>query len=153
MLTARQAVPNRVAGLNQGADDYLTKPFSFDELLARMRAVWRRRGVAAEPRVYRAGDLALRPDTHEVTRRDQPLDLTRTEFALLELLLSHPRQVFSRETLLNRVWGYDFAGDTNVVDVAVGRLRDKLGDRARRLIRTVYGVGYTLRPDDDAPLE
>jgi DNA-binding response OmpR family regulator len=153
MLTARKEVPDRVAGLNVGADDYLTKPFSFDELLARMRAVLRRRGVPTEPPVYRAGDLALQPDTHEAYQNDRPLDLTRTEFALLELFMSHPRQVFSRETLLNRVWGYDFVGDTNVVDVAIGRLREKIGDRARRLIRTVYGVGYSFRTDDAEPLE
>src|SRR5579859_7956870 len=153
MLTARKEVSDRVDGLNLGADDYLTKPFSFDELLARMRAVLRRRGQPAEPPVWRAGDLTLKPETHEAYQGGAPLELTPLEFALLELFLSHPRQVFTRETLLNRVWGYDYAGDTNVVDVHVGHLREKIGDRDRRLIRTVYGVGYSFRPDDAEALE
>jgi DNA-binding response OmpR family regulator len=148
MLTARKEVPDRVMGLNLGADDYLTKPFSFDELLARMHAVLRRRGKSIEPTVYRALDLTLKPDTHEAYKNETVLDLTPIEFSLLELLMRHPRRVFTRDTLLNRVWGYDYVGDTNVVDVHVGHLRDKLGDRARRLIRTVYGVGYSFRPDD-----
>jgi DNA-binding response OmpR family regulator len=148
MLTARKDVPDRVTGLNLGADDYVTKPFSFDELLARMRAVLRRRGHPVEPPVLRALDLTLKPETHEAYQADALLDLTPIEFALLELLMRHPRRVFTRETLLNRVWGYDYVGDTNVVDVHVGHLRDKIGDRARRLIRTVYGVGYSFRPDD-----
>jgi DNA-binding response OmpR family regulator len=148
MLTARKDVPDRVTGLNLGADDYLTKPFSFDELLARMHAVLRRRGQASEPAVLRALDLTLKPETHEAYKSDVALDLTPIEFALLELFMRHPRRVFTRETLLNRVWGYDYVGDTNVVDVHVGHLRDKIGDRARRLIHTVYGVGYSFRPDD-----
>ncbi len=148
MLTARKEVPDRVTGLNLGADDYLTKPFSFDELLARMHAVLRRRGKASEAAILRALDLTLKPETHEAYKNDVALDLTPIEFALLELLMRHPRRVFTRETLLNRVWGYDYVGDTNVVDVHVGHLRDKIDDRARRLIRTVYGVGYSFRPDD-----
>jgi len=147
MLTARKEVPDRVMGLNLGADDYLTKPFSFDELLARIRAVLRRRGQASEPSAMHALDLTLKPETHEAYRNDAPLDLTPTEFALLELFMRNPRQVFTRETLLNRVWGYDYVGDTNVVDVHVGHLRDKIGDSERRLIHTVYGVGYSFRPD------
>jgi DNA-binding response OmpR family regulator len=148
MLTARKEVPDRVTGLNLGADDYLTKPFSFDELLARIRAVLRRRGQSSEPPILRALDLALQPETHEAYKNDVSLELTPIEFALLELFMRHPRRVFTRETLLNRVWGYDYVGDTNVVDVHVGHLRDKIGDRARRLIHTVYGVGYSFRPDD-----
>ena len=147
MLTARKEVPDRVKGLDLGADDYLTKPFSFDELLARMRAVLRRRGRAGEPPVLRALDLALQPDTHEAYRDNAPLDLTPLEFALLETFMRYPRRVFTREALLTRVWGYDYAGDANVVDVHVGHLRDKIGDRERRLIRTVYGVGYSFRLD------
>jgi DNA-binding response OmpR family regulator len=148
MLTARKDVPDRVTGLNLGADDYLTKPFSFDELLARIRAVLRRRGQVSESPILRALDLALKPETHEAYKADGPLDLTPLEFTLLELFMRHPRRVFIRETLLNRVWGYDYVGDTNVVDVHVGHLRDKLGDHTRRLIHTVYGVGYSFRPDE-----
>jgi DNA-binding response OmpR family regulator len=148
MLTARKDVPDRITGLNLGADDYLTKPFSFDELLARIQAILRRRGQAGESPVLRALDLTLKPETHEAYKADTPLDLTPLEFTLLELFMRHPRRVFTRETLLNRVWGYDYVGDTNVVDVHVGHLRTKLGDHARRLIRTVYGVGYSFRPDE-----
>lgn len=147
MLTARKEVPDRVAGLNLGADDYLTKPFSFDELLARIGAVLRRRGQSIEPPVLRALGLTLKSETHEAYQNDRQLDLTPLEFALLELFMRQPRRVFTRETLLNRVWGYDYVGDTNVVDVHVGHLRDKIGDHERRLIRTVYGVGYSFRPD------
>lgn len=148
MLTARKEVPDRVTGLNLGADDYLTKPFSFDELLARMHAVLRRRGKSNEQQVLRALDLTLTPETHEAYRNNMALALTPIEFALLELFMRNPRRVFTRETLLNRVWGYDYVGDTNAVDVHVGHLRDKIGDNERRLIRTVYGVGYSFRPDD-----
>jgi DNA-binding response OmpR family regulator len=148
MLTARKEVPDRVMGLNLGADDYLTKPFSFDELLARIHAVLRRRGHSTEPQVLHAADLTLNPDAHEAHLKDAALDLTPIEFTLLETFMRNPRRVFTRETLLNRVWGYDYAGDTNVVDVHVGHLRDKIGDRQRRLIRTVYGLGYSFRPDD-----
>jgi DNA-binding response OmpR family regulator len=148
MLTARKEVPDRVTGLNLGADDYITKPFSFDELLARIQAVLRRRGQAMKPEVLRTLDLMLNPETHEVYHHNEPLDLTPIEFTLLELFLSNPRRVFTRDTLLNRVWGYDYTGDTNVVDVHIGHLRDKIGDNEHHLIRTVYGVGYSFRPDD-----
>jgi DNA-binding response OmpR family regulator len=152
MLTARKDVPDRVTGLNLGADDYITKPFSFDELLARIQAVLRRRGQPIEPQALHVLDLTLNPDTHEAYRKNVPLDLTPIEFTLLELFISHPRRVFTRETLLNRVWGYDYSGDTNVVDVHVGHLRDKIGDNERHLIHTVYGVGYSFRPDDAEPV-
>ncbi len=147
MLTARDEVPDRIMGLDLGADDYLTKPFSFAELLARVRALMRRRGVHTEQTVLRAADILLDREAHTVERGGSPVMLTAKEFELLEFLISHPRQVFRREVILDRVWGYDFAGDTNLVDVHIGHLRDKLGDRPPRLIRTVHGVGYVWRED------
>ena len=148
ILTARKDVPDRVTGLNLGADDYITKPFSFDELLARIRAVLRRRGKSIEKPILHVLNLSLNPETHEAYRDGTLLDLSAIDFALLELFMQSPRRVFTRETLLNRVWGYDYVGDTNVVDVHVGHLRQAIGDGERNLIRTVYGVGYSFRPDD-----
>jgi DNA-binding response OmpR family regulator len=145
MLTARGELEDRVAGLDGGADDYLVKPFRFQELLARIRAVLRRHNPAAG-RVLTAGDVRLDRDTHEVERDGRLVELTPREFDLLELLMAHPRQVLSRETILNRLWGYDFAGDTNVVDVHIGAVRRKLGDADHALVRTVRGVGYSFRP-------
>lgn len=142
MLTAKDEVSDRVAGLDLGADDYLTKPFSFIELLARVRAILRRRGVGPVRPVMQAGDVVLDREARTVQRAGQPVPLTTKEFDLLEFLMSHPRQVFRREVILDRVWGYDFAGDTNLVDVHIGHLRDKLEDRPSRLIQTVRGVGY-----------
>lgn len=144
MLTARGELDDRVAGLESGADDYLVKPFKFKELLARVHAMLRRRNLQLDRRL-RVNDLVLDRETHEVWRTDQPIILTPREFALLELLMAHPRQVFSREQMLNRIWGYDWVGDTNVVEVHISALRDKLGDTDRQLIRTVRSVGYTLR--------
>lgn len=144
MLTARGDVDDRVEGLEAGADDYLPKPFTFKELLARVRAVLRRRGVALG-RVLVYADLSLDRETREVTRAERTVELTPREFELLELFIGHPRQVFSRETILNRIWGYDFEGDGNVIEAHVSALREKLGDRDRTLIRAVRGVGYTLR--------
>jgi DNA-binding response OmpR family regulator len=152
LLTARREIPDRIAGLNLGADDYVTKPFSFEELLARIRAVLRRRGRPQEQPVVAAAGIVLNSATYEVHKNGEPIDLTPKEFALLELFMRHPRRVFTRETLLNRIWGFDFAGDTNVVDVHVHNLREKIGDRAKRLIRTNYGLGYSFRPDDDESL-
>lgn len=142
MLTAKDEVSDRVAGLDLGADDYLTKPFSFIELLARVRAILRRRGVGPVRPVMQADDVVLDREARTVQRAGQPVPLTTKEFDLLEFLMSHPRQVFRREVILDRVWGYDFAGDTNLVDVHIGHLRDKLEDRPSRLIQTVRGVGY-----------
>jgi DNA-binding response OmpR family regulator len=143
MLTARGEVDERVEGLEAGADDYLPKPFKFKELLARARAVLRRRTSQVE-RVLRFGELALNRDTRELFQEGRPVQLTPREFDLLEAFMLHPRQVMTRELLLDRVWGTDYLGDGNLIEVHVSALRDKLGDRQRRLIRTVRGVGYAL---------
>ena len=148
MLTARGEDEDQVLGLEAGADDYLIKPFTLPVLLARMKAILRRRGINLDT-TLRAGDVALDRQTRKVQRGDRQVDLTPREFDLLEMLLSHPRQVFSREAIVNRVWGYDYFGDTNVVDVYIRYLREKLGDEERTLIRSVRGVGYTLEPSDE----
>jgi DNA-binding response OmpR family regulator len=143
MLTARGEVDERVEGLDAGADDYLPKPFKFKELLARVRAVLRRRTSLAE-RVLRFGELGLNRDTREVFLDGRPIRLTPREFELLEVFMLHPRQVMTREVLLDRVWGTDYLGDGNLIEVHVSALREKLGDQRRQLIRTVRGVGYAL---------
>ena len=143
MLTAKSQDQDQVLGLDSGADDYLIKPFTLPVLLARIKAILRRKGINLQS-TLRSGDLALDRLTRKVTRGERQVDLTPREFDLLEMLLAHPRQVFSREAILNRVWGYDYFGDTNVVDVYVRYLREKLGDDERTLIRSVRGVGYTL---------
>ena len=143
MLTARTATEDRVNGLDAGADDYLPKPFKFKELLARIRAVLRRRTSAAE-RVLRFGTLELNRDTREVHLDGRPIHLTPRELDLLEVFMLHPRQVMTRDVLLDRVWGTDYLGDGNLIEVHISALRDKLGDTDRRLIRTVRGVGYAL---------
>jgi two-component system response regulator MprA len=147
MVTARDAVGDRVAGLDAGADDYLVKPFDLAELFARLRALLRRRGpLEGESEVLRFEDLTLNLSTREARRGDRTFELTRVEFDLLELLLRHPRQVLTRELILDRVWGYNFDTGTNSLAVYVGYLRRKLeeGDE-RRLLQTVRGVGYVLR--------
>ena len=143
MLTARGEVDERVEGLESGADDYLPKPFKFKELLARVRAVLRRRNQVTE-RVLRFGDLELNRDTREVFRDGRPIRLTPREFALLEVFMLHPRQVMTRDVLLDRVWGTDYLGDGNLIEVHISTLRDKLGDQRRELIRTVRGIGYAI---------
>jgi two-component system OmpR family response regulator len=145
MLTARDGVRDRVAGLDAGADDYLTKPFSFDELLARVRALLRR-GPSERPPVLSVGDLSLDPATRRVTRGAVEVELTPKEFALLELFLRHPGEAMSRTRILEHVWDFAYDGDSNVVDVYVRYLREKV-DRpfGRRSIETVRGVGYRLR--------
>jgi DNA-binding response OmpR family regulator len=148
MLTARGEVEDRIAGLDIGADDYLAKPFAFRELLARIRAVLRRRGINLQ-QVLSAGDVTLDRESRRVTRAARQVELTPLEFDLLELLMAHPRQVFPREILLNRVWGLDYRGDTNAIDVHVHNLREKLGDANRSLIRSVRGIGYTLELHDE----
>jgi len=149
MLTARTQVEDRVEGLDAGADDYLTKPFALEELLARVRALLRRSGddgVAGE--LLRFADLELDPGTREVRRDGERIELTRTEFSLLELFLLNPRQVLTRSVIFERVWGYDFGFASNSLDVYIGYLRRKTeaGGRAR-LIHTVRGVGYALREE------
>ncbi len=146
MLTARDAVSDRVAGLDAGADDYLVKPFALEELLARVRALLRRT-VNGDPHgVLRFSDLSLDPATREVRRGDREVELTRTEFLLLELFLLNPRQVLPRALIFDRVWGYDFGPTSNSLEVYVGYLRRKLEARREpRLIHTVRGVGYALR--------
>ncbi len=147
MLTVRKEVVDRVRGLDSGADDYLTKPFSFDELLARIRALLRRAGNIRENDRIISGTLILDTATREVCRKGRKIELTPTEFSLLKLFMHYPNRVFTRETLLNRVLGYTYDGGTNVIDVHVNHLRKKLGDRPPVLIRTVYGVGYAFHPD------
>ncbi|MFG1699416.1 response regulator transcription factor [Nonomuraea sp. NPDC049309] len=149
MLTARDAVGDRVSGLDAGADDYLVKPFELDELLARVRALLRRGALSAsapEGDVLAYGDLRMDPATREVTRGERRLDLTRTEYLLMELFLSHPRQVLTRDQILSEVWGFDFEPTSNSLDVYVMYLRRKTEAGGEpRVIHTVRGVGYVLR--------
>jgi two-component system response regulator MprA len=146
MLTARDEVENRVAGLDAGADDYVTKPFALDELLARIRALLRRTADTDGGEVLSFADVTLDLGTREVRRNGRLIELTRTEFALLELFLRNPRQVLTRSIIFERVWGYDFGFASNSLDVYIGYLRRKTeGGGEPRLIHTVRGVGYALR--------
>ncbi|HEU5347334.1 MAG TPA: response regulator transcription factor [Ktedonobacterales bacterium] len=152
MLTAKDEVRDRVQGLNIGADDYLTKPFDMAELLARVRALLRRQQRVAEAggpggRILTINDLTLDEAAHEVKRGNRIIELTATEFNLLHLFMTHPRQVLDRQTILNRVWGYDFMGETNIIEVYVRYLREKIEDEpsAPRFIQTVRGIGYVLK--------
>jgi two-component system, OmpR family, response regulator MprA len=145
MLTARVEVENRVEGLDAGADDYVTKPFALDELKARLRALLRRTTDGAGE-ALRFADLELEPGTREVRRGGEPIELTRTEFSLLELFMRNPRQVLTRSIIFERVWGYDFGYASNSLDVYIGYLRRKTEAGGKpRLIHTVRGVGYALR--------
>jgi two-component system response regulator MprA len=146
MLTARDSIGDRVSGLDAGADDYLVKPFALDELLARVRALLRRARPEHEDAPLRFADLTLDPAACEVHRGARRVDLTRTEFQLLELLMRHPRQVLPRSTIFERVWGYDFGASSNSLEVYVSYLRRKLEAGGEpRLVQTVRGLGYVLR--------
>jgi two-component system, OmpR family, response regulator MprA len=145
ILTARVEVEDRVAGLDAGADDYVTKPFDLEELLARLRALLRRAGSPGD-QILRFADLVLNPVAHEVHRGDRLIEVTRTEFLLLELFLVNPRQVLSRSIIFDRVWGYDFGPSSNSLEVYIGYLRRKTEAGGEpRLVHTVRGVGYILR--------
>lgn len=142
MLTARGTTEDVVRGLDRGADDYLTKPFSFEELLARIRSLIRR---GSKKTVLKLADLSLDTVTHKASRRGRTIDLTAREFALLYLFMSHPKQIFTREEIAKKVWGYDFDPGTNIVDVYVNHLRKKLDDPASvKLLHTIRGKGYVL---------
>jgi two-component system response regulator MprA len=146
ILTARDAVADRVAGLDAGADDYIVKPFALEELQARLRALLRRTGSSSGMQALRFADLTLDPVAYEVRRGERLLDLTRTEFLLVELFMMHPRQVLTRSTIFERVWGYDFGPTSNSLTVYIGYLRRKLESGGEpRILHTVRGVGYVLR--------
>jgi len=148
MLTARDAIDDRVEGLDVGADDYMVKPFALRELQARLRALLRRTGDGAGGEVLRYADLVLDPVAHEVRRGDRLIDLSKTEFSLLELFMQHPRQVLSRSAIFEHVWGYDFGPTSNALGVYMGYLRRKTEEGGEpRLLHTIRGVGYVLREE------
>jgi DNA-binding response OmpR family regulator len=148
-LTARGTLEDRVAGLDSGCDDYLPKPFAFQELLARLRALIRRGGAARTPRLEYAG-VVVDPATRSVSRDDRPVELTNKEFALLELLMRRPGQVLTRTTLMESVWGYDFDSTSNVLEVYMNFLRKKIDHGfSRKLLHTVRGVGYVMRDEEE----
>ncbi|HVH25091.1 MAG TPA: response regulator transcription factor [Pseudonocardia sp.] len=147
-LTARDAVEDRIAGLTAGGDDYVTKPFSLEELVARLRGLLRRAGMAAArqgPELV-VGDLVLDEDSHEVRRGDELVELTATEFELLRYLMRNPKRVLSKSQILDRVWSYDFGGQSNVVELYISYLRKKIDIGRRPMIHTVRGAGYVLKP-------
>lgn len=147
MLTAKETIEDRVTGLDAGADDYLVKPFAFDELMARVRALLRR-SQPAQPQVYRFADLELDTGTRQGQRAGRVFDLTAKEYELLELFMRHPRQVLTRDLIFDRVWNYDFGGESNIIEVYVRYLRQKTEeDGLPRLIHTVRGIGYVLREE------
>jgi two-component system, OmpR family, response regulator MprA len=146
MLTARDTVPDRVTGLDAGADDYMVKPFAFDELLARLRALFRRHRVEVPTDAVRYADVTLNPRTRQVFRDKEEIQLTAKEFDLLELFMRHPNQVLTRELIYEHIWNYDFGGESNIIEVYVRYLRTKLENGGRsRLIQTIRGVGYAMR--------
>jgi two-component system OmpR family response regulator len=148
-LTARDAVEDRIAGLTAGGDDYVTKPFSLEEVVARLRALMRRTAVIAaedEDSIIVVGDLTLDEDSHEVTRGGTPVQLTATEFELLRYLMRNPKRVLSKAQILDRVWNYDFGGQANVVELYISYLRKKIDAGREPMIHTMRGVGYVLKP-------
>lgn len=156
MLTARDAVMDKVSGLDMGADDYITKPFAIEELLARIRVVLKRKparqtqqdvqGVALDHEILLAGELVMDISAHQVSYGDMVIDLTNREFLLLEVLMKNKSIVLSRDTLLEKVWGYDYMGETNIVDVYIYYLRSKIDDVVnKKIIETVRGVGYIIK--------
>ncbi len=148
MLTAKDSVADRVTGLDAGADDYLVKPFAFEELLARLRALLRRSKPAEATETLKFADLTLDPVAREAKRGERRLILTAKEFNLLELFMGHPRQVLTRETIYDRIWGYDFGGESNIIEVYIRYLRQKTEAGGEpRLLQTVRGVGYVLREE------
>ncbi|GAB5492474.1 MAG: response regulator transcription factor [Phototrophicaceae bacterium] len=148
MLTAKDDVKDRVMGLDAGADDYLIKPFSIDELMARVRAQFRRVHPTSRPEVLRFSDLTLDTGTHRAHRNERAIDLTAKEYELLELFMRNPRQVLTRDVIFDRVWGYDFGGESNIIEVYVRYLRQKTeAEGEPRLVHTVRGVGYVLREE------
>nr|BFE84416.1 hypothetical protein GCM10020093_070170 [Planobispora longispora] len=144
-LTARDAAADKVNGLRLGGDDYVTKPFDLEELLARIQAVLRRTGLAPDDRTLRAGDLELDPDGHQVCRSGRPVRLSPTEFRLLHYLILNAGKAVSKAQILEHVWQYDFAGDSSIVDTYVSYLRRKIDTVEPKLIHTLHGVGYVLR--------
>lgn len=148
MLTAKDAIPDRVAGLDAGADDYLVKPFAFDELVARIRALLRRTAPPDANVPWQFADLELDPATRQARRGEREIELTAKEYDVLELFMRHPRQVLTRDIIYDRIWGYDFGGESNIIDVYVRYLRAKLEAKGEpRLIHTLRGVGYVLREE------
>jgi two-component system, OmpR family, response regulator MprA len=149
MLTAKDDVRDRVTGLDAGADDYLMKPFSVEELMARVRALFRRSTPNSRPEILRFANLTLDTGTHRAYRGERSIDLTAKEYELLELFMRNPRQVLTRDVIFDRVWGYDFGGESNIIEVYVRYLRQKTEQEGEsRLIHTVRGVGYVLREEE-----
>jgi len=150
-LTAKDAVDDRVAGLTAGGDDYVTKPFSLEELVARLRGILRRAGAGVtedEPAELRVGDLVLNEDSYEVHRAGVPIELTSTEFELLRYLMRNPKRVLSKANILDRVWDYEFGGKASIVEIYISYLRKKIDTLGTPLIHTVRGVGYIIKPGD-----
>ncbi len=149
MLTAKGGVSDRVQGLDSGADDYVVKPFAFEELLARIRALFRRSTPNTRPEVLTFGDLLLDTGTHRAQRGSRIIDLTAKEYELLELFMRHPRQVLTREVIFDRVWSYDFGGESNIIEVYIRYLRQKTESEGEpRFLHTVRGFGYVLREEE-----